>query len=80
MQTVGSKRRTLRRWLHDSVLKRDDHRCQDCGTSKWPNIHHIVPISVEPDLQFVEDNLITLCKTCHRRLHGFIKVSHNPKG
>lgn len=44
---------------------RDGYRCQSCRTSENLEVHHI-----ETDIEDIhmEDNLITLCRTCHRKL------------
>jgi len=50
-----------------NVLKRDDHCCQmpSCGSKKRLNVHHIKPWSKAAALRFDENNLITLCRSCH---------------
>ena len=55
------------RVLCQKVLERDSWRCQQCGTSKDLQVHHIQPRSqLGGD---VKENLITLCSRCHRRAH-----------
>ena len=40
--------------------------CQACGSCKKPEVHHIVPVHLDPSKELDEDNLITLCdKWCH---------------
>jgi hypothetical protein len=40
--------------------------CEVCGRTKNLAVHHIFPVSVAPDLELTESNLITLCETsCH---------------
>ena len=55
------------RELHRQVLERDRWRCQFCDSMHNLQVHH---------LQFrsrcgedTEQNLITLCASCHRKLH-----------
>ena len=58
-----------RTWLHKQVKVRDDYICQICGLRE-PEImetDHIMPRSKAPELEFVIDNLVTLCPNCHRR-------------
>ena len=38
------------------------------------DVHHIVPFHQRPDLELVEDNLITLCREHHFR------IGHDPDG
>lgn len=40
--------------------------CAACGSMKRPEVHHIVPVHVEPLRELDTTNLITLCdKYCH---------------
>ena len=55
------------RHLCQQVLERDAWRCQSCGRSTDLQIHHIHPRSRFGD--DTEQNLITLCATCHRDAH-----------
>lgn len=58
------------RWqsIRRAVLKRDNHQCQECGSSDSLHIHHKVPFRMfnDSDAANHEDNLITLCAPCHR--------------
>jgi 5-methylcytosine-specific restriction endonuclease McrA len=58
------------------VVVRDGHRCQGCGVleSEYDSdlsldVHHIRPIQTfqEPEDGNRLENLITLCRACHRR-------------
>ncbi len=55
-----------------NVLKRDNYKCRVCGRSPNTNIdielhvHHIIPWGEGGITE--EDNLITLCHTCHKGL------------
>lgn len=51
------------RRLHEQVLERDNHRCQDCGTHA-DTVHHI--ISRRYIGAWDERNMITLCMWCHQ--------------
>ena len=54
--------------LHTQVLERDGWRCQECGSLKNLQVHHLQPRS-----QLGSDtmtNLITLCAICHGKKHG----------
>jgi len=55
------------------VLERDNYTCQVCGfqANSWQeaqnlDVHHIVPVSKGGECLDPE-NLITLCKKCHRK-------------
>ena len=53
--------------LRQEVLKRDNHMCQLCNsTDKKLDVHHIIPISLKG--RDVLENLISVCRFCHRKL------------
>jgi 5-methylcytosine-specific restriction endonuclease McrA len=53
--------------LRKEVLDRDGWRCQFCGSSKDLQAHHVAYRSQLGDDAL--ENLITLCATCHKKLH-----------
>jgi len=53
--------------LRQPVLRRDGYRCQSCGTMSNLEVHHREFRSHSGSDS--EDNLITLCTTCHARAH-----------
>ena len=55
---------TLRQW----VLQRDNWRCQGYGSMQNLDIHHKTLRSQQGDDQ--EENLITLCNSCHSSEHS----------
>jgi 5-methylcytosine-specific restriction endonuclease McrA len=54
--------------LRQQVLRRDNWRCQSCGTMSNLEVHHEKYRSHSG--ADAEENLITLCLDCHRRAHG----------
>jgi 5-methylcytosine-specific restriction endonuclease McrA len=70
---VGSQRSRLRldpelyEQLRDQVLGRDGWRCQSCGTMANLEVHHKEFRTHSGDDS--EQNLITLCTTCHSAIH-----------
>lgn len=64
-----------KRWydLRLRILKRDGYACQECkryGKSKQATmVHHIFPAKDVPEYQYLSDNLISLCNSCHNELH-----------
>jgi len=54
--------------------KRHNPKCAVCGVDNNIEVHHIVPVSVNSSLEFVESNLISLCRkgrNCHL-IHGHL--------
>lgn len=54
--------------LRQQVLRRDGWTCQSCGTMSNLEVHHRELRSHSGSDS--EENLITLCGACHRRVHG----------
>ena len=57
--------------LRRLILERDNHTCQSCGKYKAPrlSVHHIIEWREEEDNSLT--NLITLCNSCHKKLHSY---------
>jgi 5-methylcytosine-specific restriction endonuclease McrA len=53
--------------LCQQILHRDGWRCQSCGTTSNLKVHHKQFRSRSG--QDSEENLITLCSTCHASVH-----------
>lgn len=56
-----------REW-RSKVFKRDNYTCQECGSKRNLQAHHIRQVALYPDLVYELSNGITLCKTCHREI------------
>ena len=54
--------------LRQQTLRRDGWRCQSCGAMSNLEVHHKEFRSHSGDDS--EENLITLCSTCHASVHG----------
>ena len=54
--------------LRQQVLGRDGWRCQSCGAMSNLEVHHKQFRSHSGNDS--EENLITLCSTCHASVHG----------
>jgi len=52
------------------VLERDKYRCKKCGSFERPEVHHIIPIRVAPELFCDVWNMIVLCSDCHDLVAG----------
>jgi len=66
---------------YDSRWRRlsEDHRtrnplCEDCEkegrTTAASEVHHIKPLLEAPSLRLNVNNLVSLCRECHRKRHG----------
>lgn len=60
---------SLKVWS-ESIRKRDNYICQNCGSKENLNAHHIIHRSFYPLLTFILNNGITLCEKCHLQAHG----------
>ena len=62
-------------WINKrkDILKRDNNECQRCkskgGFHRSECVHHVKHLRDRPDLALVDDNLISLCYTCHNIVH-----------
>lgn len=59
--------------FRDRILKRDNYSCVECGCKDRLQVHHIKEASNFPDLVMDENNVITLCITCHSKTDNFFK-------
>lgn len=57
--------------LRLEILRRDGHRCGNCGSTTNLHVHHIVPLSKGGSSD--PGNLRTLCESCHKRLHPHMR-------
>ena len=62
-------RREVQPELRSMVLERDEHKCVKCGDSNNLQCHHILPVSIEPLFSADVDNCVSLCYTCHKKVH-----------
>lgn len=63
-----------------AVFERDGFQCQVCEKIGGKlNAHHIKPFAKHKELRFDVDNGITLCETCHKKVHrGGKNAEQNP--
>ena len=56
------------RWavVRRAVLDRDGWRCTKCGRAGRLEVHHVVPLAVDPDQDpYAVEGLVALCRPCH---------------
>lgn len=64
-----------KRWLikRSNVLKRDEYKCREClrygKTSPAEMVHHIYPLEHYPQYSLTDINLLSLCNSCHGKMH-----------
>jgi phage terminase large subunit GpA-like protein len=56
-------------WDADRIpaLERDGYACRHCGSTDDLCVHHVTPWHLTHDNSL--DNLLTLCRSCHSRVH-----------
>lgn len=61
-----------------NIVITDGSKCELCGEDdkKELQLHHIIPISIYGCNRL--DNLMCVCKSCHRRLHKAYRNIENP--
>jgi len=57
------------RYWRESVFKRDDYICVECGGQGNLHAHHLMEWAKEPSQRFNIDNGVTLCVECHSKKH-----------
>ena len=55
---------------------RKEPRCAACGGAKGLEVHHIIPVHVDPSKELLTDNLLTLCEDDHFTF-GHLKSWHS---
>jgi transposase len=56
-------------WMR-AVRDRDGWQCVQCGSKERLHAHHIKQWKSHPELRFAVSNGMTLCHSCHERVHG----------
>ncbi|WP_025025718.1 HNH endonuclease [Caldalkalibacillus mannanilyticus] len=69
--------------VKEAVLRRDSYHCYICENDKELEVHHVLPRRLGGNHEL--DNLVTLCKRCHRHIetgnvtHAISKCFENAK-
>lgn len=67
------------RTLRKTVIKRDNHRCTECGYIGDLEVHHEHYRGIF-EMEFTSDQLTTLCNMCHRARHIKLKEAADGTG
>ena len=68
------------RELSDRIKRRDADSCQTCMSLTNLQVHHKRYISGRKAWEYEDSYLITLCDTCHNKVHGLPVQKDNPRG
>lgn len=56
-----------------AILRRDKYLCQECRKYgrrvEAVTVHHIKHADTNPELVYDSNNLVSLCNTCHNKMH-----------
>ena len=59
--------------LREFILSKANYLCNDCFSEgkliEAKEVHHIVEVKEDWNKRYDEDNLVSLCKSCHRKRH-----------
>lgn len=64
-----------KKWEHmrKSILRRDEYKCKWCRrygkNTEASHVHHILPYEYYPEYSMERWNLISLCQSCHNKMH-----------
>lgn len=72
----------------EKILERDKYICASCGYDKTKDlfsnkllcVHHLIYASKNMALYADEDNCITLCDDCHKKIHSTDKYKYSGGG
>jgi len=64
---VNQRGYVQRAWA--TMVKHRDGKCKECGSSHKLNAHHVEQYALNEALRYELSNGITLCDSCHKKLH-----------
>lgn len=59
--------------FRNEIFKRDNYTCKSCGRCRKVgdrvilNVHHLKSFAIHKELRFDKNNVITLCRECHKK-------------
>jgi len=66
---------TSKKWRkkREYILHRDGFLCQECRkygrNTEAKIVHHILEVDEHPELKMKNNNLVSVCYSCHNKLH-----------
>jgi len=74
---ISSERELIGTWATQNAFKvhqKYNFTCQKCGlSSKNLHAHHIIPVTADITKAYDFENLITVCKNCHYKIHETVE-------
>jgi thymidylate synthase (FAD) len=71
---VATDRESIGAWTRQTapqVHEKYDYTCQSCGIRGGElHAHHLVPVFADGSLAYEFDNLVSVCKNCHEKIHA----------
>lgn len=68
-KALGIRRHYSGAWARLSLKTRQNHPlCQRCGSAPSVEVHHVVPLRLDPRLAMDPRNLLAVCRPCHEEL------------
>ncbi len=81
---ITSDRSNIARWTTEQASKIheiNNYTCQECNTSGGKlQVHHIKSVVEYPELARDLNNLITICRPCHFKIHHGKEMARSKKG
>ena len=80
------KKHKTKAWTKKSlnIRRRDLYLCQECKrygrVTEAQMVHHIFPAEIYPELFYNDNNLISLCNSCHELMHNRADGTLTAKG
>ena len=59
--------------FRQKILERDKYKCVECGSHEKLQVHHIKSVHKYPELVMDENNVITLCASCHVKTDNYLQ-------
>ena len=71
---------SFNRSIKPELLELQNYKCYDCGchVDNSSDVHHIIPVTIQPELWNDKNNVVCLCEQCHTQRHvelGYTSLS-----